>query len=173
FVEFFSEQDWRANQALQAELAALRDDLAPCWLSEPGTVEETAARYVRPELEETFLRLVRGSAVDYLSRFEFKAEQLVAMYAVTDGMPGLSGSPWRSGSGHNLLVHNMCRLPGAGGTWMVVRGGMGTVTRTIAERAMKAGATIRTDVTVDRILIERGAAAGVLCEGGEEVRARV
>ena len=173
FVEFFSEQDWRANRALQTELAALRDDLAPCWLAEPGTVEETAERYVRPELQETFLRLVRGSAVDYLSRFEFKTEQLVAMYAVTDGMPGLSGSPWRPGSGHNLLVHNMCRLPGAGGTWMVVRGGMGTVTRTIAERAMKAGAAIRTDVTVDRILVERGAAAGVVSEGGEEVRARV
>jgi phytoene dehydrogenase-like protein len=172
FVEFFTEQDWRANQALKTELAALRDDLAACWLVEPGTVEETAERYVRRDLQETFLQLVRGSAIDYLSRFEFASEQLVAMYAVTDGMPGLSGSPWRPGSGHNLLVHNMCRLPGAGGTWMVVRGGMGTVTRAIAERATEAGAAIRTGVTVDRILVERGSAAGAVSEHGEEVRAR-
>ena len=41
-VERFSERDWRANQALTAELAALRDDLAPAWLAEPATVEETA-----------------------------------------------------------------------------------------------------------------------------------
>ena len=29
FTAFFSEADWRANQALQAEIAQLRDDLAP------------------------------------------------------------------------------------------------------------------------------------------------
>ncbi|HXM54422.1 MAG TPA: NAD(P)/FAD-dependent oxidoreductase [Candidatus Dormibacteraeota bacterium] len=172
FVRHFSERDWRANQALTAELAALRDDLAPAWLAEPLTVEGTAERYVRPALRETFVRLVRGSAVEYLSRFEFASDVLVAMYAVTDGMPGLSGSPWRPGSGHNLLVHNMCRLPGAGGTWMVVRGGMGTVTRTIAERAAAAGAEIRCDVAVERIALERGAAGGVVTERGEELGAR-
>jgi phytoene dehydrogenase-like protein len=172
FVERFTERDWRANQALGAELAALRDDLAPAWLAEPATLEETAERHVRPELRETFLRLVTGSAVDYLSRFGFASELLVAMYAVTDGMPGLSGSPWRPGSGHNLLVHSMCRLPGAGGTWMAVRGGMGTVTRTIAERAVGAGARIRTGSAVEAIAFERGSAAGVVTERGDEVRAR-
>jgi phytoene dehydrogenase-like protein len=171
FVEFFTERDWRANEALGAELAALRDDLAPAWLSEPATVEETAERYVRPALRDTFVRLVRGSAIDYLSGFGFASELLVAMYAVTDGMPGLSGSPWRPGSGHNLLVHSMCRLPGAGGTWMVVRGGMGTVTRSIAGSALNAGTTIRTGVAVERILLDGGAASGVVTEGGEEVRA--
>ncbi|HKF78422.1 MAG TPA: NAD(P)/FAD-dependent oxidoreductase [Candidatus Dormibacteraeota bacterium] len=170
-VEFFTEQDWRANEALGAELAALRDDLAPCWLAEPGTVEETANRYVRPALREAFVRLVRGSAVDYLARFGFASEALVAMYAVTDGVSGLSGSPWTPGSGHNLLVHSMCRLPGAGGTWMVVRGGMGIVTQTIARRAVEAGATIRTGFAVERILVDGGAAAGVVEERGEEVRA--
>jgi phytoene dehydrogenase-like protein len=65
----------------------------------------------------------------------------------------------------------MCRLPDAGGTWMVVRGGMGTVTRAIADRALEAGATIRTGVTVERILVEGGAASGVADARGEEVRA--
>jgi len=171
-VERFGERDWRAHQALNAELAALRDDLAPAWLREPAGVEETAERYIRPELRETFVALVTDSAVDYLSRFDFASDVLIAMYAVTDGMPGLSGSPWRPGSGHNLLVHNMCRLPGSGGTWMVVRGGMGTVTRTIAARAMEAGAEIRCGVTVDRVLVDGGSAAGVVTDGGEEIRAR-
>ena len=35
FVAFFSEADWRANQAMNAELAQLRDDLAPAWLLPP------------------------------------------------------------------------------------------------------------------------------------------
>jgi phytoene dehydrogenase-like protein len=172
FGAFFTEQDWRANEGLGTELAALRDDLAPSWLAEPGTVEETAERYVRPQLQGTFVRLARGSAAEYLSRFEFASELLVAMYLVTDGMPGVSGSPWRPGTGHNLLVHNMCRLPGAGGTWMVVRGGMGTVTQAIAERAQEAGTTIRTGVAVERIMVDRGTATGVVSERGEEVRAR-
>ncbi|HKF16909.1 MAG TPA: NAD(P)/FAD-dependent oxidoreductase [Candidatus Dormibacteraeota bacterium] len=172
FIRFFTERDWRANEELGTELAALRDDLAPSWLAEPCTVEETAERHVRPQLRETFVQLVRGSVIDYLSRFGFASELLVAMYAVTDGMPGLSGSPWRAGSGHNLLVHNMCRLPGAGGTWMVVRGGMGTVTQAIAARAVAAGAAIRTGVAAERILVDRGIATGVVNQSGEEVRAR-
>jgi phytoene dehydrogenase-like protein len=66
----------------------------------------------------------------------------------------------------------MCRLRGAGGTWMVVRGGMGTVTGAIARRAAEAGATIRTGVTVERILVDGGCAAGVVLADGDEVRAR-
>src|SRR5215467_13207433 len=34
-ARFFTERDWQANQELGAELAALRDDLAPSWLAEP------------------------------------------------------------------------------------------------------------------------------------------
>jgi phytoene dehydrogenase-like protein len=119
-----------------------------------------------------FVDLVRGSAMDYLQRFGFAGETVVAMYAVTDGMPGLTGSPWSPGSGHNLLVHNMCRLPGADGTWMVVRGGMGTVTRALARAATEAGADIRLNTPVERITVEGGGAAGVVTAAGEELRAR-
>lgn len=173
FAEFFSEADARADEALGAELSALREDLAPAWLAEPMTVEETAERYVRPALRDRFTAMVRGSAMDYLSSFGFASELVTAMYAVTDGMPGLTGSPWSPGSGHNLLVHNMCRLPGAGGTWMVVRGGMGTVTRTLAETAVAAGATVTTGATVTGIEVGGGAVTGVRTAGGETVPARV
>ena len=166
FVEFFSEADAKADEALGAELAMLREDLAPAWLAPPLPLAETADRYVRPELRETFLAMVRGSAMDYLDRFGFASETVLAMYAVTDGMPGLTGSPWSPGSGHNLLVHNMCRLPGAGGTWMVVRGGMGTVTGRLAELAVKAGAEIRTGREVTGIETTGAAATGVTTADG-------
>ena len=35
------------------------------------------------------------------------------MYAVTDGFSGLSASFGMDGTGHNFLVHNMCRLKGS------------------------------------------------------------
>ncbi|MEN3356756.1 MAG: hypothetical protein V7637_738 [Mycobacteriales bacterium] len=172
FAEFFSERDAAADEALGAEIGALRDDLAPAWLAEPLPVADTAERYIRPALRETFVDLVSGSAMDYLGRFGFASETVLAMYAVTDGMPGLTGSPWSPGSGHNFLVHNMCRLPGAGGTWMVVRGGMGTVTARLAELATRAGAQIRLGSEVDGILLDRGAAAGVSVVDGDELPAR-
>jgi len=173
FEEFFTAQDWRAQEALSGELSALTSDLAPAWLAEPVSASETADRYIRPGLRERFLGLVRGSAIDYLASFGFASELLVAMYAVTDGMPGLAGSPWDPGSGHNLLVHNMCRLPGADGTWMVVRGGMGTVTRTFAEAATRSGAVIRTGVTATAIEFTAGTASGVVTTTGDRVAARV
>jgi phytoene dehydrogenase-like protein len=166
FERFFTVNDARADEALGAELAALRDDLAPAWLAEPLSIVDTAERYIRPALRETFVTMVRGSAMDYLARFEFDSDLLTAMYAVTDGMPGLTGSPWTPGSGHNLLVHNMCRLPGSEGTWMVVRGGMGTVTRTLAEAALRAGATIELGVEVDCITFAAGSPTGVSTTDG-------
>ncbi len=110
----------------------LRADLAPAWLTEPLTLDETAQRYIRAELRSTFVDLCRGSVGDYLDRFGFTSDLVKAMYAVTDGLSGLDATWDTPGSGHNFLVHNMCRLPGSDGTWMVVRGGMGTVTSTIA-----------------------------------------
>ena len=87
---FFSPRDIAADEAMAVEIGALRADLAPAWLAEPGSVEETADRYIRPQLQSTFIDLVRGSVADYLSRFGFKSELLTSMYAVTDGLSGLT-----------------------------------------------------------------------------------
>src|SRR4051794_6290719 len=50
FMEFFSEQDWRANQAMNQEIGQIRDDLAPAWLAEPLSAEATAERFIRRDL---------------------------------------------------------------------------------------------------------------------------
>src|SRR5687768_6225218 len=60
----YSQRDIAADNAIQAELAQLREDYAPAWLTEPGTVEETAERFIRPALRSTFIDLVRGSVMD-------------------------------------------------------------------------------------------------------------
>jgi phytoene dehydrogenase-like protein len=171
FVEFFSQADADADDRLQAELAMLREDVAPAWLAEPMSVEATAERYVRPALRDTFVSLVTGDVASYLDGFDFASELIVAMYAVTDGLSGLHAGPDTPGSGNNFLVHNMCRLPGSDGTWMIVRGGMGTVTATIAERARSAGARIFIDTPVDAVTTSGGAATGVALADGREIAA--
>lgn len=173
FLTFFSEADWRANEALEIELDALREDVAPTWLAEPLSIEATADRYVRPALRDVFVSLCRGSVGAYLDRFGFRSDLLRAMYAVTDGLSGLSGSWDSPGSGMNFLVHNMCRLPGSGGTWMIVEGGMGTVTARLAEAARRAGATIELGTKVDCVVHSLGLARGVVTEATEEIRARI
>jgi phytoene dehydrogenase-like protein len=170
---FFSHRDAMADEAMHVELAALRCDLAPAWLEEPQTVEEVADRHIRPALQSTFIDLVRGSVADYLGRFGFKSELLMSMYAVTDGLSGLNAGPDDPGTGHNFLVHNMCRLPGSDGTWMIAKGGMGTVSRTFADAARAAGARIFTGEPVTGVTVEGGAATGVLLTTGRHIAARV
>ncbi len=170
---FFSPRDIAADEALQVEIAALRADLAPAWLQEPLPVEGIADRYIRPQLQSTFIDLVRGSVADYLQRFGFKSELLMSMYAVTDGLSGLNAGPDDPGTGHNFLVHNMCRLPGADGTWMIAAGGMGTVSQTFASAARGAGANIFTGTPVSAVTVDGGAASGVQLADGRSIGARV
>jgi phytoene dehydrogenase-like protein len=172
FVAFFSEEDWRANTALNEEIGALRDDVAPSLLRAPGSIEETAERYVRPRLRETFVRLCRGTIAEYLDRFGFKSDLLKAMYAVTDAFSGAAGGWDTPGTGMNFLSHNMCRLPGADGTWMLAEGGMGTVSRRLADKARSHGAKLRTDAAVAKIEVASGRATGVVLQNGERIDAR-
>lgn len=168
-IRFFSERDWVAHERLGAELARIREDIAPTWLEEPLGIEETAARWVRPELRDVFVRLCRGSIREYLGRFGFESELVQAMYAVTDAFSGLSAAWDTPGTGMNFLIHNMCRLPGSDGTWMIVRGGMGTVTHALADAARRHGARIETDAAVSEILVSGNAAHGVRLADGREI----
>src|SRR6185436_18713364 len=90
----------------------------------------------------------------------------------TDGFSGLFGSWDTPGTGMNFLIHNMCRLPHADGTWMIVRGGMGTVTRSFAEAARRAGARIETGTGVTEIKTSDGNATSVRLANGHEIEAK-
>lgn len=171
FTEFFSEADWKANQAMNAELAQIREDIAPTWMQPPLSIEETAEKFVRPALRQHFVKLCRGSIQEYLDRWDFKSDLVKAMYAVTDAFSGLDGGYDTPGTGMNFLIHNMCRLPKSGGTWMIVQGGMGTVTKKLAELGTKAGVTFRTGSKVAQIRTQGGQVKGVALANGEELSA--
>ncbi len=165
----FSAADLAAYNALQTELDALREDVAPAWLLAPLSVEETALRFVRPALRDVFIALCRGTIADYLARFSFKSPLIQAMYAVTDAFSGSSGGFDTKGSGHNFFVHNMCRLPSAAGTWMMVEGGMGTVTQTLRDAFLRSGGSLETRAAVGRIVVVAGCARGVQLTDGREL----
>jgi phytoene dehydrogenase-like protein len=170
FEAFFSTADWKAHCLLQEEIGQLRDDIAPTFLEEPHPLEETAQRYVRPELRDTFVSLCRKPVGQFLDRFGFKSDLLRAMYAVTDGFSGANGTWDTPGTGMNFLVHNMCRLPGSDGTWMIVKGGMGSVTQGLAELGRAAGARFATSAKVARIETSAGAVTGVALADGRTVK---
>ncbi|HEX6276430.1 MAG TPA: NAD(P)/FAD-dependent oxidoreductase, partial [Polyangiaceae bacterium] len=171
FRRFFSERDLRAQGALEAELELLREDVGPTWLEDPLSIEETAERYVRRELRERFVSLCRGSVGQYLERFDFESDLLKAMYAVTDGVSGLSGGYDTPGSGMNFLIHNMCRRPGSGGTWMVVQGGMGTVPAILARELERYGGRIVTSAPVRELVVRESRVRGVRFGDGRELHA--
>jgi phytoene dehydrogenase-like protein len=59
------------------------------------------------------------------------------------------------------------------GSWGFPEGGMGGVTQAMRRAAEAFGATVRTGVAVERIVVHGGRATGVVLEGGEEVAADV
>ena len=58
------------------------------------------------------------------------------------------------------------------GPVVVPRGGMGALSEALAKAARAAGAQIRTEVEVQRILVKDGRVAGVALSGGEEIACR-
>ena len=171
FLTFFSENDWQANEALNTEIGQIRDDLGPSWLEQPLSLEATAERYIRPALRDVFMRLVTEPVENYLNRFGFESELLVAMYAVTDGFSGLCGSFGTPATGMNFLVHNMCRLPGSDGTFMIVKGGMGAVSGEFARLFKNAGGSILCNAGVERIDLDGNTVTGVTLRDGRQIRA--
>ena len=130
---------------------------------EPLSIEETAERYVRPALRQVFVDLCRGP-VGRLPR-PLRLQERPAQGDVRGHRRLLAASTaaWDTpGTGMNFLVHNMCRLPGADGTWMIVEGGMGTVTtparRAARERPARAS---RPTAKVSRIAWARAGCDGV------------
>src|SRR2546423_7513510 len=83
FLAFFSEQDWRANEELQGEIAQLREDVAPTWLEEPLSIEETGEKYVRPALRRGFVGLCRQPPGPLLGPFDIPRDPLKALDAAT------------------------------------------------------------------------------------------
>jgi phytoene dehydrogenase-like protein len=117
----------------------------------------------------------RPADLEGAAEFEASAADLVERYVetpvlaatlATDGVIGTYAGPRDRGTGYVLAHHYAGRALGEQGVWGFVRGGMGAVSAAIAAAARAAGAEIRTEAPVARIVIREGRARGVVLADG-------
>ncbi len=88
------------------------------------------------------------------------------------GVIGAWAGPHSPGTAYVLLHHRIGEAGGQRGGWGFVRGGMGGLSEILAAAARAAGAEIRTDVRVERILLQGETASGVALADGTELGAK-
>ncbi len=115
------------------------------------------------------LEILTGAATPILNRW-FESEELKATIA-TDAVIGAFASPSMPGTAYVLFHHVMGECNGVRGVWGYVRGGMGTLSESIASAARSYGAEIRNDAEVANIITKDGKAVGVALKDGTEFRA--
>jgi phytoene dehydrogenase-like protein len=111
------------------------------------------------------------SSADFLDEW-FETDVLKATMSAS-GIIGTFMGPRSPGTAYVLLHHYMGELDGAFRSWGFARGGMGTISRVIADAARHYGADIRTQASVDQILVKNGRAHGVVLSSGEDIEAKV
>jgi len=114
------------------------------------------------------IQLMTMSAIDFLDQW-FETDVLKATMAAS-GIIGTFLGVRSPGTAYVLLHHYMGEIDGAFRSWGLSRGGTGAISLAIADAAREAGAEIRTEAAVSRILVSKGTAAGVVLDNGDEIR---
>lgn len=147
------------------------DIIEPTLMQPPISLGELAERFSAAGCADDFRRLMLLSTTDLLDEF-FENERVKATMAPQSLISTMAG-PGTPGSPFVFLVHAIGRaIQGRRGIWGYVKGGMGTVTRTLAAAARDLGVEIRTEAAVAEVLVQGGVAAGVVLANGETIRAR-
>src|SRR6202020_2382587 len=88
-----------------------------------------------------------------------------------DGIVGTYDSPFAAGTAYVLLHHCWGEVNGKTGVWGHAIGGMGAIAQAIARACAERRVDIRTNSTVNEILVEKGRAVGVVTDKGERIAA--
>ncbi|KAI5606326.1 pyridine nucleotide-disulfide oxidoreductase domain-containing protein 2, partial [Silurus asotus] len=187
----FSEKDAKAYPEYIAHLEKLASAIHPLLdappVDIPGLTEGplrkriAAIRSLKPLVKSglklgknipDFYELLTAPAMKVLNHW-FESDPLRATLA-TDSVIGANTSPNNPGSGYVLLHHIMGELEKEIGAWGYVEGGMGGVSKSIANSARSLGADIFTEKEVSKVLIGSGHTAnGVVLKDGTEVHSKV
>src|SRR5262249_36000514 len=139
-----------------------RDRRAMAWVAE-------RLRAMRPADFNLLSRLLTMSAAEVLDEW-FEGEALKGAKC-TSGIIGTFLGPRSPGTGYVLLHHYVGEVDGVFRSWGFARGGTGALSQAIASAARAAGAEIRVEEPVARVLVRGGAAAGVVLQNGDEIHA--
>jgi phytoene dehydrogenase-like protein len=127
-------------------------------------------RLSRDDMRE-LLRVAAINVFDILEE-QFDSPLLKGAQAI-DGVLGTNLGPRSNNTVLNLLHRRSGTIGGAAGSLALPRGGMGSVSDALAAAAKARGATIRTDATVRRIVVDNGSVSGVELESGEQISASI
>ena len=130
-------------------------------------------RFQRLSEEDKYnqVQLMTMSAVDFLDQW-FETDVLKATMAAS-GIIGTFLGVRSPGTAYVLLHHYMGEIDGAFRSWGLSRGGTGSISNAIAGAALEAGAEIRTEASIAKIILKNGQAKGVVLENGDELFAKV
>jgi len=117
------------------------------------------------------VQLMTMSAVDFLDQW-FETDALKATMSAS-GIIGTFLGVRSPGTAYVLLHHYMGEIDGAFRSWGLSRGGTGGISNAIAGAAQEAGAEIRTEAPIAKVLLKHGEAKGVVLENGDEIYADV
>ena len=115
------------------------------------------------------MQLLTMSATDFLDQW-FETDVLKATMSAS-GIIGTFLGVRSPGTAYVLLHHYMGEIDGAFRSWGLSRGGTGMVSESIASAARAAGAEIRLEAPVSKVLVTNGRATGVVLENGDYVLA--
>ncbi len=112
------------------------------------------------------VQLMTMSAADFLDQW-FETDVLKATMSAS-GIIGTFLGVRSPGTAYVLLHHYMGEIDGAFRSWGFARGGTGAISNSIADAAREAGAEIRTQAPIAKILVKNGSAVGVALANGDE-----
>jgi phytoene dehydrogenase-like protein len=137
------------------------------FLSEPPTIPELC-EHVRGTEDEALLdRLLKGTLTELLDEL-FETDEVKATVMHSHDMKDADAPGVLFGSA-SIKPGQLVNPRNQG----IVKGGMGTLTRAMAQAAQRFGAKIRIGAEVQRILVERGRVQGVELTDGQVLRGKL
>jgi phytoene dehydrogenase-like protein len=184
-VAKWSKKDADAMPRWDAWLEGLAEVLGPLLLTVPPAIGSRKRRDLAGTLRLAWrhkgldvrtvadvTRLMTMSIADLLDDW-FESPQVKGALAV-NGVIGTWAGPCEPGTAYVMAHHSIGDVgDGHLGNWGFQEGGMGAVSSAIEAAARGFGAEVRTNARVARLIITDGQAAGVVLEGGDEIRAGV
>lgn len=180
-IRLHSPVDADAYPAACATIERLGRFLLPIVSSAPPSLDAPRAGEVWDLLKtgRRFRALGRTDSYRLLRWLPMPVADLVAEWCSNDllqaaiaarGIFGMAAGPRSAGTSAVLLL-NAAFDPAPGGSSVTVMGGPGALTRALAEAAIEAGATIRVDAPVTRVVVNDGRVRGVALADGTELAA--
>jgi phytoene dehydrogenase-like protein len=112
------------------------------------------------------MRFYTMSIVEFLD--EYFENPLIKAAHAGSGIIGSAMGVMSPGTAYVLLHHAMGDVDGTAGAWGFARGGMGAISKAMADCFEDNGGEIKAGSSVDQIIVKNGRAIGVALENGDE-----